>query len=385
MKADPSDRPQKEGKGYVTEEQVRYVRNQRPTSSDLLRKYEYQYQQRLQRESEEEEHERHIGKRLRKHEDARDHWHCPFFRYCWDSEGVSVFRRLGPVPTRQEWVRSPRRGENLDEEEDTYHHPRWCPDGLNRSQKRRVQRLCSLEEVEAKYIESLRKVRPDLAEQEWQPKLARADKEISADTHMVFVLPAEFHARAHEESSVAQLHLGPRPVIFEKPQAKNYKHLKALYLKGYINGQPVNKMLVDTGAAVNIMPYSVLRCLGRSTGDLIKTNGVLSVDLTIGNKIVLTSFFVVNSKSTYNVLLGRDWIHTNYCIPSIMHQCLIQLDGDEVEVVQADDSIEISHAAMSIWDAEDQKPISGMSLEGCDHIEATKNRVRLVLSTSLTE
>jgi hypothetical protein len=48
---------------------------------------------------------------------------------------------------------------------------------------------------------------------------------------MVFVLPAEFHAQAHEESSVAQLYLGPRPVIFEKPQAKNYKHLKALYLK----------------------------------------------------------------------------------------------------------------------------------------------------------
>jgi hypothetical protein len=46
-----------------------------------------------------------------------------------------------------------------------------------------------------------------------------------------------------------------------------------------------------------------------------------------------------------------------------------------VEVVQADDSIEISHAAMSIWDAEDQEPISGMSLEGCDHIEVTKNGV----------
>jgi hypothetical protein len=45
--ADPSDQPQKEEKGYVTEEQVRHVRNQRPTSSDLLKKYEYQYQQRL--------------------------------------------------------------------------------------------------------------------------------------------------------------------------------------------------------------------------------------------------------------------------------------------------------------------------------------------------
>jgi hypothetical protein len=175
--------------------------------------------------------------------------------------------------------------------------------------------------------------------------------------------------------------------------------LKALYLKVYINGQPVNKMLVDIGAAVNIMPYSVLRRLGRSTRDLIKTNitlsdfngqtseaqGVLSVDLTMGSKTVPTSFFVVNSKSTYTVLLGRDWIHANCYIPSMMHQCLIQWDGDEVKVVHADDSIEISHAAVSIWDAKDQELISGISLEGCDHVEATKNGVRLVLSTGLTE
>jgi hypothetical protein len=147
------------------------------------------------------------------------------------------------------------------------------------------------------------------------------------------------------------------------------------------------------------MAYSVLRRLARSARDLIKTNvtlsdfngqtseaqGVLSVDLTVGNKTVLTSFFIVNSKSTYNVLLGRDWIHANCCIPSTMHQCLIQWDGDEVEVVHADDSIEISHAAMSIWDAEDQDSISRISLEGCDRIEATKNGVRLVLSSSLTE
>jgi hypothetical protein len=155
---------------------------------------------------------------------------------------------------------------------------------------------------------------------------------------------------------VAQLDFGPRPVIFEKPQEKNYKHLKALYLKGYINGHLANKMLVDTGAAVNIMPYSMLHRLGHSVEDLIKTNvalsdfngqaseaqGVHNVDLTVGSKTIPTSFFIVNSKSTYTVLLGRDWIHANCCIPSTMHQCLIQWDGDEVEVVHADDSIEIS-------------------------------------------
>jgi hypothetical protein len=153
-------------------------------------------------------------------------------------------------------------------------------------------------------------------------------------------------------------------------------------------------MLVDTSAAVNIMPYSVLYQLGYFTEDLIKTNvalsdfngqaseaqGVLNVDLTVGSKTVPTSFFIINSKSTYTVLLRRDWIHTNCCIPSTMHQCLIRW-----EVVHADDSIEISLAAMSVWDAEDQELISGISLECCDRVEATKNGVRLVLSTGLTE
>jgi hypothetical protein len=43
-----------------------------------------------------------------------------------------------------------------------------------------------------------------------------------------------------------------------------------------------------------------------------------------------------------------------------------------VEVVHADGTIEISLAAMSVWDAEDQELISGINLEGCDHVEAKK-------------
>jgi hypothetical protein len=120
-------------------------------------------------------------------------------------------------------------------------------------------------------------------------------------------------------------------------------------------------------------------------GQVSEAQGVLNVDLTVGSKTVLTSFFIISSKSTYTVLLRRDWIHANCYIPSMMHQCLIQWDGDEVEVVHADDSIEISLAAMSVCNVEDQEPISGISLEGCDCIEATKKGVRLVLSTGLTE
>src|SRR3954471_13447807 len=342
---------------------------------------------------------------------------CPECRPQKEDTGeVSVFKRLGPLPPRNRQTESPRTedfDESEDEEEDRYHRPRWCPDGISHSQKRRVQRLRSLEGAEAQYLHTLRKARPDLAvkiqqtleaefrpqRKEWRPKQMKADAKASAGTNMVLILPSEFCAPRTEEVPVAQFDCGPRPVVFEKPREKSYKHLKALYLRGYINGQPVGKMLVDTGAAVNIMPYSMLRRLGHSSADLTKTNvtlsdfngqtsetqGVLNVDLTVGRKTIPTSFFVVDSKSTYAVLLGRDWIHANCCIPCTMHQCLIQWDGDEVEVVHADDSIEVSIAGMYIWDAADQEPISGVSLDGCERIEATKNGVRLVLSTGLTE
>src|SRR4051812_16888333 len=450
--ADPRDRLRYDDRRYLTREQVRGVRYQRPLSMHLLNKYEWQYDRRRRHDVEDKRYRRsdtgdrryyrharadegyeHRAKETsREQEDMAKHWDCPFFKHCWDSGmsrlptigncpacrpqkkdigETSVFKRLGPHPPRNRQTETHSGTE--DKEEDRYHRPRWCPDGLSHSQKRRVQRLRSLEEAEAQYLRTLRKARPDLAvkiqqtlevemrpqKKEWRPKQVKADAKASAGTNMVFILPSEFCAPRMEEAPVAQFDCGPRPVIFEKPREKSYKHLKALYLRGYINGQPVGKMLVDTGAAVNIMPYSMLRRLGHSNTDLIKTNvtlsdfndqasgmqGVLNVDLTIGRKTIPTSFFIVDSKSTYSVLLGRDWIHANCCIPSTMHQCFIQWDGDEVEVVQADDSVEVSIAGTNIWDAADQEPISGISLDGCERIEASKNGVRLVLSTGLTE
>jgi len=63
--------------------------------------------------------------------------------------------------------------------------------------------------------------------------------------------------------------------------------------------------------------------------------GALCVDLTIGSKTLSTTFFVINGKGSCILLLGRDWIHANCCIPSTIHQCLIQWISDVVEVVAA--------------------------------------------------
>jgi len=61
--------------------------------------------------------------------------------------------------------------------------------------------------------------------------------------------------------------------------------------------------------------------------------GAICVELTIGSKTLPTTFFVISGKGAYNLLLGRDWIHANCCIPSTMHQCLVQWVGDKIEIV----------------------------------------------------
>ena len=48
-------------------------------------------------------------------------------------------------------------------------------------------------------------------------------------------------------------------------------HLKPLYVKGCINGKLINNILVDNGAMVNLMPYSLYKKLGGYDEELIKT------------------------------------------------------------------------------------------------------------------
>ena len=90
----------------------------------------------------------------------------------------------------------------------------------------------------------------------------------------------------------------------------------------------------------------------------------MNVKLTIGSKTLLTTFFVIDGKDSYSLLLGRDWIHANCCVPSTMHQCLIQWHGDDVELVRADNSVSIATADPMYWELEDFECFSGKLWEG---------------------
>jgi hypothetical protein len=99
----------------------------------------------------------------------------------------------------------------------------------------------------------------------------------------------------------------------------------------------MTKMLVDGGAAVNVMPYATYRKLGKGMEDLTKTDmmlkdfeskglparGATNVELIIGSKTLPTNFFIINGKGSYNLLLGQDWSHANYFMPSTMHHPMV--------------------------------------------------------------
>ena len=90
----------------------------------------------------------------------------------------------------------------------------------------------------------------------------------------------------------------------------------------------------------------------------------MNVELTIGSKTLLTIFFVIDGKGSYSLLLGHDWIHANYCVPSTMHQCLIQWHGDDVELVRTNESVSITTADPANWELEDFECFSGKLWEG---------------------
>jgi hypothetical protein len=60
------------------------------------------------------------------------------------------------------------------------------------------------------------------------------------------------------------------------------------------------------------------------------------MELTVGSKSLTTVLFVVEVQGNYSVILDCNWIYVNHCVPSTLHQFLIQWIDDEVEVVHTD-------------------------------------------------
>ena len=137
---------------------------------------------------------------------------------------------------------------------------------------------------------------------------------------------------------------------FDPIPAQAPAHLKPLFVKAHVNGKEMDRVFVDNGAVFNIMPLRTLRKLGRSVEDLSEADiqmssftgqptqplGCIVAQIEVGPQSLSTMFFVIDESPSYNILLGRDWIHSSKCVPSSWHQQLMFWDDDgEVHTMDA--------------------------------------------------
>ncbi|XP_045802327.1 uncharacterized protein LOC123895902 [Trifolium pratense] len=202
--------------------------------------------------------------------------------------------------------------------------------------------------------------------------LLDSDPEFDVLVNVVSILPAEYDVWSEvtegedefDESELA-LHkpmcyyvmnngcLGEQMANFERPTEGMKNHLKPLFIQAKVNNVGVNKVLIDGGAAVNLMPEFMITKIGKFSTDLHPHNIVLSnyegetgfslgaiqVDVAVGSTVRPTLFLVVASKANYNLLLGREWIHGVGAVPSTLHQRVsIWRDDGVVENIEADQS-----------------------------------------------
>lgn len=171
-------------------------------------------------------------------------------------------------------------------------------------------------------IEQLQEER-HIKSQAWVPKKSDEDSKVSADVNMVVMLPKEFMAPADDQDisetdeEATQFNWDPVQAIFDKPDEKKCQHLKALFLKGHVDGKPMTKMLIDGGASVNIMPYAMLRKIGKGEENLNKN------DLTLkdfeGKVSLLELIHLINS------LTDLSWLET---LTSTRHFCTREHKGE---------------------------------------------------------
>jgi hypothetical protein len=100
----------------------------------------------------------------------------------------------------------------------------------------------------------------------------RSPPSVRLDINMVFMLSVEFLG---VEEEIAQLCLGPKEAMFEKPEELS-QHLKPFYVRGHIDGRPISRMLIDDSAVNSLMSYSVFKKLGKKDDELVKTNMTLN-------------------------------------------------------------------------------------------------------------
>ncbi|XP_074270705.1 uncharacterized protein LOC141594595 [Silene latifolia] len=119
-------------------------------------------------------------------------------------------------------------------------------------------------------------------------------------------------------------------------QWRSNKDDDALTITLSIGNCTVRKALVDTGSSVNLIMLETLKTMGFDKENLVKKSvplvgfsgeiafkrGEITIPTYIEGVNKLVRYLIIEGPTTYNVILGRPWLHQMKAVPSTYHQCL---------------------------------------------------------------
>ena len=109
-------------------------------------------------------------------------------------------------------------------------------------------------------------------------------------------------------------------MLFERLDEVIRSHMRTFHIKVMVEGRLVNRVLIDGGAAISLLLETMMLKLGKRERDLGKTivvvtdfsgrtstaKGTLMLSVKVGSVEKPTTFLVIPSRASYNVLLGKD-------------------------------------------------------------------------------
>ena len=113
-------------------------------------------------------------------------------------------------------------------------------------------------------------------------------------------------------------------------------HAKALFISIDFNDKVVPMSLVDNGSALNICPWRTLERVGIAKSLLTPSNlcvrgfdssrreimGNLKTMIKVAGVSFEVDFCVIDMQPSYNLILGRPWLHQARAVASSLHQKL---------------------------------------------------------------
>ena len=126
-------------------------------------------------------------------------------------------------------------------------------------------------------------------------------------------------------------------------------HVRPLYITVGCSGHKVPFVLLDNGSILKVYPLATAIALGFSPFDFGPSTqtdkaydstkrevmGTLVINLLIGPTTFSTLFQVLRIPTSFNLLLGRPWIHRAGAIPSSLHQNMKFIHDRQVITVKS--------------------------------------------------